>query len=219
MTMDFQQARFNMVEQQIRTWEVLDQDVLDALQAVPRDAFVPEDFRLLAYSDTRIPLGFGQFMMPPRVEARILQALKPNRQERALEIGTGSGYLTALLAHFARNVLSLEIHPELASSAQRRLRAQNHTNISVLAQDGLNGAADRGPFDVIAVTGALYRRSPTLEAQLAVGGRLFAVIGEGPAMEAVLITREADEVFTSETLFETELEPLLGAEPPPRFSF
>ena len=124
MTMDFQQARFNMVEQQIRTWEVLDQDVLDALQAVPRDAFVPEDFRLLAYSDTRIPLGFGQFMMPPRVEARIVQALKPNRHERALEIGTGSGYLAALLAHFARNVLSLEIHPELASSAQRRLRAQ-----------------------------------------------------------------------------------------------
>ena len=219
MTMDFQQARFNMVEQQIRTWEVLDQDVLDALQAVPRDAFVPEDFRLLAYSDTRIPLGFGQLMMPPRVEARIVQALKPNRQERALEIGTGSGYLAALLAHFARNVLSLEIHPELANSAQRRLRAQNRTNISVLAEDGLNGAADRGPFDVIAVTGALCRRSPTLEAQLAVGGRLFAVIGQGPAMEAMLITREAGEVFATETLFETELEPLLGAEPPPRFSF
>ena len=219
MTMDFQQARFNMVEQQIRTWEVLDQDVLDALQAVPRDAFVPEDFRLLAYSDTRIPLGFGQFMMPPRVEARIVQALKPNRQERVLEIGTGSGYLAALLAQFARNVLSLEIHPELAGSAQRRLRAQHLTNITVLAQDGLNGAADRGPFDVIAVTGALYRRSPALEAQLAEGGRLFAVIGQGPAMEAVLVTREAGEVFVTETLFETELEPLLGAEPPPRFSF
>lgn len=219
MTMDFQQARFNMVEQQIRTWEVLDQEVLDALQAVPRDVFVPEEFRLLAYSDTRIPLGHGQFMMTPRVEARIVQALKPNRHERVLEIGTGSGYLAALLAHFARNVLTLEIHPELATAAQRRLRAQSRTNISVLAQDGLNGAPDRGPFDVIAVTGALYRRSAALEAQLAPGGRLFAVVGEGPAMEALLITREADGAVVTEALFETELEPLIGAEPPPRFSF
>lgn len=219
MTMDFQQARFNMVEQQIRTWEVLDQEVLDALQAVPRDTFVPEAFRLLAYSDTRIPLGHGQSMMAPRVEARLLQALKPNRQERVLEIGTGSGYLAALLGHFARNVLTLEIHSELAQAAQRRLRAQHRTNVSVLTQDGLNGAPERGPFDVIAVTGALFRRNPRLEDQLAPGGRLFAVVGEGPAMEALLITRDANGVLSTEILFETELEPLIGAEPPPRFSF
>jgi protein-L-isoaspartate(D-aspartate) O-methyltransferase len=219
MTMDFQQARFNMVEQQIRTWDVLDQDILDALQSVPRDAFVPEDFRLLAYSDTRIPLGHGQSMMTPKLEARIVQALKPNATERVLEIGTGSGYLTALLGHFARNVLSLEFHEDLATAAQRKFRAQSMMNIQVLPVDGLQGQPDRGPFDVIAVTGALYQRSPALEAQLAVGGRLFAVVGQGHAMEALLITRLANGGFTTEALFETELEPLIGAEPPPRFTF
>ena len=123
--MDFQQARFNMVEQQIRTWDVLDQDVLDVLQRVPRDAFVPEDFRLLAYSDTRIPLGHSQSMMTPKVEARIAQALKPRPTERVLEIGTGSGYLTALLAQFARTVLSLELYEDLATAAQRKFRAMS----------------------------------------------------------------------------------------------
>jgi protein-L-isoaspartate(D-aspartate) O-methyltransferase len=219
MTMDFQQARFNMVEQQIRTWDVLDQDVLDALQSVPRDAFVPEDFRLLAYSDTRIPIGHGQSMMTPKLEARIVQALKPSATERVLEIGTGSGYLTALLGHFARNVLSLELHEDLATAAQRKFRAQSMMNIQVLPVDGFQGQPDRGPFDVIALTGALYQRSPALEAQLAIGGRLFAVVGQGHAMEALLITRLANGGFTSEALFETELEPLIGAEPPPRFTF
>ncbi len=219
MTMDFQQARFNMVEQQIRTWDVLDQDILNALQSVPRDAFVPEDFRLLAYSDTRIPLGHGQSMMTPKLEARIVQALKPTATERVLEIGTGSGYLTALLGHFARNVLSLELHEDLATAAQRKFRAQSMMNIQVLPVDGFQGQPERGPFDVIAVTGALYQRSPALEAQLAVGGRLFAVVGQGHAMEALLITRLANGGFTTEALFETELEPLIGAEPPPRFTF
>jgi protein-L-isoaspartate(D-aspartate) O-methyltransferase len=219
MTMDFQQARFNMVEQQIRTWDVLDQDVLDALQSVPRDAFVPEDFRLLAYSDTRIPLGHGQSMMTPKLEARIVQALKPNATERVLEIGTGSGYLTALLGHFARNVLSLELYEDLATAAQRKFRSQSMMNIQVLPVDGFHGQPERGPFDVIAVTGALYQRSSALEAQLAVGGRLFAVVGQGHAMEALLITRLANGGFTTEALFETELEPLIGAEPPPRFKF
>jgi protein-L-isoaspartate(D-aspartate) O-methyltransferase len=219
MTMDFQQARFNMVEQQIRPWDVLDQDILDALQAVPRDAFVPDDFRTLAYSDTRIPIGLGQFMMFPRVEARIMQALKPAAADRVLEIGTGSGYLTALLSHFARNVQSCEIHAELASAAQRKFRARAWSNINVLNQDGLAGAPERGPFDVIAITGALYRRSPELEAQLAPGGRLFVVTGEGHAMDAQLVTRQSDGSFSAVTLFETELEPLMGAEPPPRFAF
>jgi protein-L-isoaspartate(D-aspartate) O-methyltransferase len=219
MTMDFQQARFNMVEQQIRTWDVLDQDILNALQSVPRDAFVPEDFRLLAYSDTRIPLGHGQSMMTPKLEARIVQALKPSATERVLEIGTGSGYLTALLGHFARNVLSLELHEDLATAAQRKFRAQSMMNIQVLPADGFQGQPERGPFDVIAVTGALYQRSPALEAQLAVGGRLFAVVGQGHAMEALLITRLAHGGFTTEAIFETELEPLIGAEPPPRFTF
>jgi protein-L-isoaspartate(D-aspartate) O-methyltransferase len=219
MTMDFQQARFNMVEQQIRPWDVLDQDVLDALQTIPRDAFVPDDFRLLAYSDTRIPLGCGQLMMNPKVEARLLQAVKPVATDRVLEIGTGSGYLTALLAHFARNVQSCEIHEELASVAQRKFRARGWSNINVIHQDGLHGMADRGPFDVIAVTGALMARSPELEGQLSPGGRMFVVTGQGHAMEAQIITRQQDGSFSAVALFETELEPLVGAEPPSRFAF
>ncbi|MSQ66627.1 MAG: protein-L-isoaspartate O-methyltransferase [Gammaproteobacteria bacterium] len=219
MTMDFQQARFNMVEQQIRTWDVLDQGLLDALLDLPRDGFVPDDFRQLAYCDTRIPLGNGQFMMHPRVEARMVQALNPAAGERALEIGTGSGYVTALLAHFARNVLTYEIDPALAALAQRRFRARAAVNITSIAGDGLSGAPTRGPFDVIAVTGALMRRSVELESQLATGGRLFAVVGQGHAMEALLVTRTSAQTYTVESLFETELEPLVGAEPIPRFAF
>lgn len=219
MSMDFQQARFNMVEQQIRPWDVLDQDILDALQAIPRDAFVPDEFRLLAYSDIRIPIGYGQSMMNPKVEARLLQAVKPAATDRVLEIGTGSGYLTALLAHFARNVQSCEIHAELATAAQRKFRARGWSNINVVHQDGLLGMPERGPFDVIAVTGALAARSPELEAQLAPGGRLVVITGQGHAMEALLVTRQPDGSCSDVVLFETELEPLLGAEPPSRFAF
>ena len=219
MTMDFQQARFNMVEQQVRPWDVLDQGVLDALLQLSRDAFVPEAYRQLAYSDTRIPLGGGKFMMTPKLEARMVQALGLKGTDRVLEIGTGSGYVTALLARFGRSVLSLEIDAELAAESRRKLRAQGVVNASVVEADGLAGSPDNGPFDAIAVTGALTVRSAALEAQLAVGGRLFAVVGEGHAMPALLVTRVSQTDYHIESLFETELEPLVGAEPKPRFSF
>lgn len=219
MTMDFQQARFNMVEQQVRPWDVLDQGVLDALLQLQRDAFVPAAYRQLAYSDTRIPLGGGRFMMTPKLEARMVQALGLKGTDRVLEIGTGSGYVTVLLARFSRSVLSLEIDPEVAAEARKKLRAQGCVNASVVVADGLNGSPDNGPFDAIAVTGALTVRSPVLEAQLAVGGRLFAVVGQGHAMPALLVTRVSESEFVEESLFETELEPLSGAEPKPSFRF
>ena len=217
--MDLQQARFNMVEQQIRTWEVLDQGVLDALFEVPREYFVPEAYRQLAFSDTRIPLGVGQSMMYPRVEARMLQALNPGPRDRVLEIGTGSGYVTALLAHFASSVVSLEIYAAFTESAAKRLRARDIGNIALITADGLGGYPAHGPYDVIAVTGSVPRRQPAIEAQLAVGGRLFMVTGTGPAMEAILVTRTTAQAFAVESLFETELEPLVGAETPPQFAF
>ena len=219
MTMDFNQARFNMVEQQIRPWDVLDQGVLDALLQLPRDAFVPEAYRQLAYSDTRIPLGGGKFMMTPKVEARMVQALSLKGTDRVLEIGAGSGYVTALLSRFARSVLSLELDAELAGEARRKLRAQGVVNASVVVADGLAGSPDNGPFDAIAVTGALTERSTALETQLAIGGRLFAVVGQGHAMPALLVTRVSETSFNVEALFETELEPLAGAEPKPSFRF
>jgi len=217
--MDFQQARFNMVEQQIRTWEVLDQAVLDALFEVPREHFVPEAYRNLAFSDTRIPLGMGQFMMYPRVEARMLQALNPGPRDRALEIGTGSAYVTALLAHFASSVVSVEIYAAFTDGAAKKLRARDIGNVALVTADGIAGHAAQGPYDVIAITGSFARRQPAIEAQLAIGGRLFMVAGNGPAMEALLVTRTAEQVWTAESLFETELEPLVGAETPPQFAF
>lgn len=217
--MDFQQARFNMVEQQIRTWEVLDQAVLDALFEVPREQFVPDAYRQLAFSDTRIPLGMGQSMMTPKVEARMLQALNPGSRDRVLEIGTGSGYVTALLAHFAGSVVSVELYSMFTESAAGRLRARDIGNVALITADGLGGYPAQGPYDVIAVTGSFATRQPALEAQLAVGGRLFMVVGAGFAMEALLITRQSTEAYAVESLFETELEPLVGAETPPQFAF
>ncbi|MCC7121689.1 MAG: protein-L-isoaspartate O-methyltransferase [Gammaproteobacteria bacterium] len=217
--MDFQQARFNMVEQQIRTWEVLDQAVLDALFEVPREHFVPDAYRQLAFSDIRIPLGLGQAMMYPRVEARMLQALNPGPRDRALEIGTGSGYVTALLAHFASSVVSIEIHAAFTDGAAKKLRSRDVTNVALVNADGVRGYPAQGPYDVIAVTGSFARRQPAIEAQLTIGGRLFVVLGNGPAMEAVLVTRTAEQAWTAESLFETELEPLIGAETPPQFVF
>jgi protein-L-isoaspartate(D-aspartate) O-methyltransferase len=217
--MDFRQARFNMVEQQIRTWDVLDQDVLNALLEVPREHFVPETYRNLAFSDIRIPLGHGQSMMTPKVEGRMLQALHPGARDRALEIGTGSGYVTALLARFCASVVSLEIQPALADHATRRLRALGIDNVSVVTGDGLAGHAAGAPYEVIAVTGSYPRRQPAIEAQLAIGGRLFMVVGTGHVMEALLVTRIGEQAYDVESLFETSLEPLLGAEAVPQFAF
>lgn len=217
--MDLDQARFNMVEQQVRPWEVLDQTVLDAMMTIPRERFVPEAYRLLAFSDTRIPLDHGQAMFAPKWEGRLLQALAPNKHERALEIGTGSGYQAALLGHLCQTVTSIDVHSDFVTAAIRRLRLTSITNVTCETGNGLDGWDAGGTYDLIAVTASSPRRRPLIEQQLAPGGRLFMVIGGAPAMDAMLITRNADDSFTAQSLFELEVEPLIGAALKPRFVF
>ncbi len=217
--MDLDQARFNMVEQQVRPWEVLDQTVLDAMMTIPRERFVPDAYKLLAFSDTRIPLGHGQAMFAPKWEGRLLQALAPNKHERALEIGTGSGYQAALLGHLCAAVTSIDLQAEFVTAATRRLRLVGISNVICETGDGLDGWAAGGTYDLIAVTASSPQRRARIEQQLTPGGRLFIVIGMAPVMDAMLITRNADDSFTAESLFELEIEPLIGAELKPRFVF
>jgi protein-L-isoaspartate(D-aspartate) O-methyltransferase len=217
--MDLHLARFNMVEQQVRPWEVLDQTVLDAMMTIPRERFVPDAYKLLAFSDTRIPLGHDQAMFAPKEEGRLLQALAPQKHERALEIGTGSGYLAALLGHLCKDVLSIELHEDFVTAAIRRLRLASIANVACAAGDGLEGWAAGGSYDVIAVTASSPARRPLIEQQLTRGGRLFIVVGTAPVMEALLVTRNEDDSFTAESLFELELEPLIGAALKPHFEF
>ena len=219
MTMDFETARFNMVEQQIRPWEVLDPNVLNACTQVPREAFVPENYRQLAFSDTEIDIGHGQAMMAPKIEARLLQALDVRRTDRVLEIGTGSGYLSALLASLAAHITSIEIFDDLATRAKHNLRQGGISNIALHVGDGLDGWSTAEPYDVIVVTGSTPARRPLIEQQLSINGRMFIVVGVAPVMEALLITRLAKDSWTTESLFETELAPLLGAEQKPEFRF
>ena len=217
--MNFDQARSNMVEQQIRTWEVLDQAVLDLLYAVPREDFVPRAYRTLAFADMEIPIGEGEKMMPPKVEARIVQALAPHKTERVLEVGTGSGYLTALLAHRAAHVHSVEIRPALAAFGRDNLARHGADNVTLETGDAARGWPTRAPYDVIVLTGSTPALPKVLLDQLAPGGRLFAVVGELPVMVARLVTCSAPGAFRSVELFDTVLAPLVNAEQPPRFIF
>ncbi len=212
-------ARHNMVEQQIRPWEVFDRRVLDLIEALPREAFVPEAYRGLAYADIEIPLGHGQRMMFPRVEARLLQALDLQPGDRILEIGTGSGYVTACLAKLGGEVTSIDIHAEFTDQAAGRLQAQEIQGVNLLSGDGLADGIEGGPFDVIAVTGSLPALPDSLKQQLKVGGRLFAIIGQSPVMEATLITRTGDDAWQEEYLFETDLPALENAPKPSHFQF
>ncbi|MFZ0255529.1 MAG: protein-L-isoaspartate O-methyltransferase [Gammaproteobacteria bacterium] len=215
--MNFQRARFNMVEQQIRTWDVLDQRVLDIIRDTPREDYVPEAFRKLAYADTSIPLEEGEVMMPPRVEARLLQALQLKPDEHVLEIGTGSGYLTALLAQLAGRVVSVEISETLAARARAALEAHVVKNVVVEVGDAVRGWESAAPYDAIAVTGSLPMMEEKFQLQLKRGGRVFVIVGQEPAMEALLITRIGQDDWSSESLFETVLPPLRGAREPDRF--
>jgi protein-L-isoaspartate(D-aspartate) O-methyltransferase len=217
--MNFEQARLNMVEQQIRPWNVLDQAVLDTIEAIPRDEFVPEAYRTLAYSDTAIPLGYGEEMMTPKVEARLLQALNLAATDRVLEIGTGSGYLTALLAHLAGHVTSIEIGAAFVETANNLLDAHGIGNVELNEGDGIDGWKAREPFEAIVLTGSVATARPLIERQLTIGGRLFMVVGTSPVMEACLVTRVGEGEFSTEPLFETELKPLIGGEAKPRFQF
>jgi protein-L-isoaspartate(D-aspartate) O-methyltransferase len=201
-------ARHNMVEQQIRPWEVVDRKVLQLMAEAPREQFVPEEYRQLAYADTEIPIGAGQRMMAPKLEAKLLQTLNIRPNDNILEIGTGSAFLTACLAKLGNWVTSIEIHPELSEQAQQRLVNAGISNVSLRSGDGLAGPVESGPYDAIAVTGSLPELNEDLLQQLSVGGHLFAVIGTAPAMVATLVTRVGENEWCKEALFETELAPL-----------
>ncbi len=217
--MNLEQARFNMVEQQIRPWEVLDQAVLDLLYAVPREEFVPAAFRKLAFVDMEIPLGEGEAMMAPKVEARVVQELALKKTDRVLEVGTGSGYLTALLARCAAHVTSLEIRPQLAAFGRDNLARHGADNVTLEVGDGARGDAKRAPYDAIVLTGSTPVLPAGLKEQLAPGGRLFAVVGEPPVMVAQLVTCTAPGAYGTRALFDTVLAPLVNAAQPPRFKF
>jgi len=216
---EIEQARFNMIVQQIRPWEVLDPQVLEAMQRVPREAFVPERYRTLAFADTNIPLGHGQVMMNPNVEGRLLQALAIRPEDNILEVGTGSGYLTACLARLGRHVTSMEILPELAAAAAARLAEHNVDNITLQAGDALCDIDPDIHYDVIAVTGSLPVLNQQFYRNLETGGRLFIISGRLPIMEAGLITRVNANNWASESLFETCIPPLINAPVPETFSF
>ena len=207
-----------MIEQQVRTWDVLDPRVLETLATVPREKFVPEAYRSVAFAEVAIPIGHGQFMLKPALEGRILQALAPVRGERALEIGTGSGFFAACLAELTGAVDSIEIHADLALGAMRAIEGLGISRVIVETADALVREYD-ARYQVIAVTGALSAEDRRFERALAVGGRLFLVGGSAPVMEARLITRTSEESWLTEVLFETCIEPLVQPAPVSRFRF
>jgi protein-L-isoaspartate(D-aspartate) O-methyltransferase len=217
--MNIEQARFNMIEQQIRPWDVLDLEILDLLAIVKRELFVPTAYQALAFVDMEIPLPAGQNMLAPRVEARMLQELGVRKHEHVLEVGAGSGYMAALLAHRAQHVTALEIVPELADMARQNLARNGVANAQVVDADGAQGYGNGAPFDVICVSGALPVVPRAMLEQLKVGGRLGAVVGAAPVMTAQLITRVSESEYQTENLFETLITPLIGAEDLPRFRF
>ena len=217
--MNLEQARTNMVEQQIRPWEVLDQEVLDLLYVVPREEFVPQQHRALAFSDLEIPIGDGERMWQPKLEARVLQELGVRRTDRVLEVGTGSGYLTALLAHRAAQVCSVEIKPGLAQLGRGNLERHGAENVTLELGDAARGWPRHAPYDVIVLTGSTPVLPRALLDQLAAGGRLFAVVGEAPIMAARLVECSAAQAFHDTILFETVIAPLVNCEQLPRFRF
>jgi protein-L-isoaspartate(D-aspartate) O-methyltransferase len=216
-------VREQMIEQQVRAWDVLDERVLAAMRAVPRELFVPESQRFLAYADAEVPLPHGQHMLRPSVIGRILQALLPRPDETALEIGAGTGFLSACLRAMASRVRALEIFPELAQAARANLAACGLDSVDIVVADAMQSGAlsepSRARYDVIAVSGSLPRYDQRFEQLLEVGGRLFVVVGEPPVMEARLVRRLAEDRFQSESIFETVIDPLVNATPPPAFTF
>lgn len=217
--MNIEQARHNMIEQQIRPWDVLDQRVLDQILRTPREDFVAPAYRDAAFSDMMLPIGHGEVMLEPKLEARMLQALAVQAGDKVLEVGTGSGYLTALLAGLAAQVFSVEIEPELLEQAQSRLKRHGIDNVTLEQGDAANGWDAHQPYDVIAITGSLPALPQTFKENLQIGGRLFAFIGSEPVMEAVLITRINANEWREETLFETLVPPLHGVATEKPFTF
>jgi protein-L-isoaspartate(D-aspartate) O-methyltransferase len=217
--MNVEQARFNMIEQQIRPWDVLDAGVLSLLAMMRREDFVPAEHKALAFVDAEVPLPGGQFMLSPKVEARLLQEAQVQRHERVLEIGAGSGFMAALLSHRAQSVTSLEIRPELVQFARDNLRRAGVHNVDVREADGAVGLPGEAPFDVIVLSGSVALVPQDLLNQLRPGGRLIGIVGSEPVMRAVRITRGTDASFKTVELFDTVAPRLLGFEAPTRFTF
>lgn len=216
--MNVEIARRQMIEQQVRAWEVLDERVLGVLAQVRRELFVPPAYRQLAFADTAIPLRPGSSMLPPKVEGRILQALDVQNEDEVLEVGTGSGFFAACLARLSRRVRSLEIHKELTERARENLRAAGIDRVGLETADAMQ-LTDANRYDAIAVTGSLPMEDPRFEQALKVGGRLFVIVGAAPVMEASLVRRVSEREWVRESLFETVVEPLINAAAPPRFVF
>jgi protein-L-isoaspartate(D-aspartate) O-methyltransferase len=217
MTLNIELARHNMVEQQVRPWDVLDSRVLEALGSVPREAFVPAAHRALAFADIGLPLGHGEVMMKPVIEGRVLQAVAPARTESVLEIGTGSGFLTACLARMAASVHSVEQHVDLADAARERLLAAHVVNATVETAEAVGAFEPKQQYDVIVVTGAVFSLPQRWREWVRPGGRLLVIVGASPAQRATLFTRAADGAWTEDGLFETDLPYLSHAAPPQRF--
>lgn len=212
-------ARFNMIEQQIRTWEVLDPVVLALLNEIPREHFVPAEYQGLAFADIEIPIGAGQTMLSPKLEGRILQALSVQKTQHVLHIGTGSGYVTALLASLAKHVTSVEINADLSAKAAQNLAKHSIQNVSLLVADGAFALPNQAPFDLIVYTGSSPVEPIGVRNQLAIGGALFIVLGTGPAMQAILIQRLSDAAFKQDVLFETYVPELINAPQASTFEF
>ena len=217
--MNFEQARFNMEEQQIRPWEVLDGRVLSLLETVQREDFVPVRYRKLAFADVAVPLEAGQVMMRPKIEARMLQALDVNEDETVLEIGTGSGFMTACLAALSKRVVSVEFHEELHREAAAKLADKNVSNVELFVGDVMRGWQPEQAHDVVVVTGSVAEIPEQFLGWVNPGGRMFVIRGESPAMEALLMTRQDVTEWAVESLFETDLPALVNASREPEFKF
>ncbi len=216
--MDTEIARAKMIEQQVRAWDVLDKTVLDVLAATPRENFVPPAFRPMAFADAEVPIGHGEFMMTPTVEGRVLQALELESTDRVLEVGTGSGYLTACLAKLGGSVVSVELHADLLAGASDKLEEAGIDDVELLEMDAMRELPE-GRFDAIAVTGSIQHFDPRFVEALRPGGRLFVVVGDAPVMDARRVRFEGDNDWFSESLFETVLRPLVHGAEPPQFAF
>jgi protein-L-isoaspartate(D-aspartate) O-methyltransferase len=217
MSLNIELARHNMVEQQVRPWEVLDSRVLEALTAIRREDFVPAGYRNLAFADLPLPLAHGEFMLKPVVEGRVLQAVAPTRAETVLEIGTGSGFLTACLGRLSASVHSIEQHADLADAAAARLHDARSANATVEVAEAVHGFKPDEAYDVVVVTGAVFALPPRWREWVRPGGRLFAIVGESPVQRATLYTRGVDGQWSEDGLFETDVGYLAHGAPPRRF--
>ena len=220
LTQDAQAARQQMIQQQLRTWEVLDDDVLKVFASLERERFVPEAYRSLAYADLAIPLGDGEHMLQPKLAGRIVQAVKPGPQQHVIEIGTGSGYLAAALGKLAGSVRSIEQRTAQAEHARHALKESGVHNVEVITADAFaEGTLGERLYDIVVIGGSLPQRESRFEAKVALGGKLFAVIGDGPVMAATLLERTTADEWRETVLFETALKPLQGVSRPSQFRF